>query len=479
MAQLFYIWLCGIIMGCVIRGVHSTCPPSSMEVHTSDPCSSCQSRCDTAVNEIRTSSDNEIECFCDVSCIIHGDCCRDFPIYCPDILALQIEMGMSVSYSEPTCMSLEVHTPDPCSSCKSRCAQTSSGNRNECLCDVSCLIHGDCCPDFHIRCEDIHAQAVEMSMSVSYSKPSCTSMPEFVYLDDGAVQTEDENRLVVQTCIDPQEICYSYYLTNYSEPNTFVPFLDPSTGVIFRNILCALCNGVKHVVPWEVNMQCNEVSTNNYYGYDIFPNSDEASEEATGYDDDLNKNNWTISSSEEYNHLLESGDYSCKYFFRQPPMYPKRTCLEDVIDTCTDTVCDNTSVPILCQNYGQDLYKEASFGSPYDRYNYGPNNKPTYKNIYCAICSGVERENLICGYEEKEYFGDFFPRPSSFSLTLLMDYSSGSNLRIGHAPCQTGEIWKHEEKRCIPITCPEGYHLVGESCQSDLFWRLLKLLKYL
>ncbi len=346
--------------------------------------------------------------------------------------------------------------PTSCSTCQNRCGNlTNISDRNTykpspayCSCDTACFIYGDCCPDFDMFCPYIYQQARLLADSNPNVNTGCLSLYRWETnsndLDVDGLTLSVSNLLMVHTCSTTDKPCFNNNNIDHAALNTFIPVTDRITGIHYRNVVCAKCNGITDLIPWEINIQCLDYYLKSTIGNNPL-NDWIASYLVT------NTFNGTILSGDMLSKVTES--LQCNFNFKHPIMHPFRYCWPDMVSTCSPS-CENIELVQMCkepiQSYSTDITK-----------------LPTYKNFYCAMCNNVDPNDITCGQS-----GDLFTEEDNtvgrFSLTFIMDYSSNEGLKVAPPSCEVGHVWFADELQCKLVGCSSGYTFINNSCVSIL-----------
>ena len=318
-----------------------------------------------------------------------------------------------------------------CGSCNSRCGFTSNPDSlqfpsagAQCSCDKFCSFHGDCCQDFQQFCP----KEFQYSQNASVLYPFTRNFKDFdcETLTTGHRRTVDN--LMITTCPDGSECEFTPELNE--DVNNFVPMYDIHRGVHYISGYCAVCNGARDVVPWEVKLECNPV-----------PNPKDYID--TG----------VVNSTESLTDIKETG--ACDMYYSVTGQ-ARRCYRGNIISTCPSS-CQNQELVNLCES---GFHAWTVLGG-------------VYRNVYCAVCNNFESattESLTCGWQGRlpGIFPDGNLRPfGSFSLTLVFDFDPRKGLTVGQhttPECPTGEVYVLSEDACRPKTCPSGFVLDRSDC---------------
>ncbi|XP_061767662.1 deleted in malignant brain tumors 1 protein-like isoform X2 [Nerophis ophidion] len=149
-------------------------------------------------------------CSCYSSCVIYGECCRDYHNYCP-------------STTEPP----RSTTAQP--SCRYNCG----GHMGSCSCSSSCQYYGNCCRDYYSQCSDTTevpttAQLCGGSMFGSgiFSSPN---HPGYYQNNAYCVWTirssQSQRVLLTFPYLQLESCCHCDYISVYDGPSVNSPYL--------------------------------------------------------------------------------------------------------------------------------------------------------------------------------------------------------------------------------------------------------------
>ena len=187
----------------------------------------------------------------------------------------------------------------------------------------------------------------------------------------------DIGYLMITKCSSADGSECEYSRTPSIDANTFVPMYDHNRGVHYISGHCAMCNGARDVTPWNVELECSDVS------------------ELTMYRE-LGVVNSTKSLLDAWN--------SGKYFVSQSH-YRIRLCYSgDVTSTCPSW-CHNETLIWGCESGYQGLTTIGFQGE-------------VYKNGYCAACNAKKGSKISCGVHPKIGLNNVV----FFSLTFAFDF---------------------------------------------------------
>ena len=186
------------------------------------------------------------------------------------------------------------------------------------------------------------------------------------------------------------------------------PLYSPTTRIIYKNEACALCHNVNDGIKWTMVVNCDSKL-------------------------------WTYGTSLEIllNNFQDSG---CKVYF----MYKENSsevmhqiCYKDLISDCGTEVKDQPAINLT----SVDIHDQCSHGAISTLYKY--TTKRWYKNIFCAMCNGLD-VNMCLSTDNKprSFVGSFIsilnPKQLS-SLSTKLD-SQGFEKRVGAEACRISNI---------------------------------------
>ena len=226
-------------------------------------------------------------------------------------------------------------------------------NSQLCHCDEECGLFGDCCP----RCE----------ITTSRSNEGFFSECRSTYLDISIVPGENEAFWMVSAC--PETWGDSGLEETFIEGNctdgasNLPPVSDTTTGQIYRNEYCAVCNRAMGIIAWRYQLVCSE-------------------------------NLAILAAQPGFVLTREILDRECDpCSFVQPELsindsvartcYPHiASCLEQSVLTAqTDTPFNNVS-------YNNLVEQCTTNSGPYSLISTDSNVTP-FRNQYCAMCNGI------------------------------------------------------------------------------------------
>ena len=332
-----------------------------------------------------------------------------FPLFdSQSVRILEPEVRMPVSICRENITKDEViarYLPS-CASCKGRCGGvTTMGvfRQDGCSCDSGCRSYMDCSPDFETHCSEEALQPV----SIAVARPAtCRTL--------WGLSVATENYLLIDSCLKNESACR----ISSESASTMVPVWDSETQLHFVNLNCAVCNGVKDIIPWDSTMVCKKSQVS--YRRNI-------SETLTK---DEFEDVWDLCSVDLTPNLNK---------MKQP-----RTCVPQFVipKSSCDQICVGTEIGNLCKT-GHTTYLSHNV----EWHSFG------FSNFFCVLCAprgNLVRDDMNC----KINFPGFIVRPLTpeyFSFRLLFDVDLRHGLTVGQDPlpqCPEEQIWVEDEQRC-------------------------------
>lgn len=260
-----------------------------------------------------------------------------------------------------------------------------------CLCDT-CVLNMNCCPEIalhlsHLKCEN------------SFAYNPLNKMDDFYFtVVDSCPTTADRN--VVQLCQNT---------TNLNEMLTLTP-VTISSGVTYRNVYCAECNGETDFQEWTLDINCDELVDFNFLS------------SFAEIADMIKLKQCTL----KYNHLdLSYSVQECK---------PMRN---DLIGQCNVTRTWST------YDYGID-WACNGFQLPF----------AIYKNVFCFICNPpLTDQDIITSTCNQT--GDWLQKTDAIETACLMFNESSATLPFKNVFCRYCNI-------------KEGYYEFNDI--TGIFW---------
>ena len=217
----------------------------------------------------------------------------------------------------------------------------------ECKCDnITCTLDNDCCPIIPSNSGPPNEHFNEISSDFIRCQSTELTPKPSAYIGDSYYMVSSCPSAASSTDTD-----YIYLAKNCTELKHFPPATDSSTGIIFRNIFCAICHGFdfSSMLIWRTNVICF--------------------------------------ISQQQNITIEMFNESC---VRQSYSPPKNSIIREQIKWCIPVVANCASsaeienspkfnVATLCRNGPFiPVLRSSQF-----------NENLIYKNIFCAMCNGA------------------------------------------------------------------------------------------
>ncbi|XP_054754587.2 uncharacterized protein LOC129260655 [Lytechinus pictus] len=356
------------------------------------------------------------------------------------------------------------------------CTSSSCGNVNcgevpgdptPCHCDQACEFYNDCCGDYRMVC------------SGTNSTESTRGFRETVDDIGGEVNTEcispnadsSDAFWMIQSCPETwhDAVLRNRCTSNESSTNTDLRLLPVvHGGVTYRNIFCAVCNGVEFysggLTGWKFEFSC------------------------------LKRHATFVESENITIHELINSE-NCEPRFSPPSGVPQSS-LRPCLNYNYVAGCPPDSPRTLlegCMSF-TGIFTEESTGR--------------YKNPYCKLCNeGAISKNWTTD-EQKEYVERLCSSPGesltpvvasssigSFSfldesgepsdndigmsltpISVIVDFSAKSSVSIFYSEnmvverqvaCNFGEVYDLTSDGCVAVTCTDGYTLTNGRCVRD------------
>ena len=243
-----------------------------------------------------------------------------------------------------------------------------------CFCDNLCPMYSDCCHDANITSDHgVHNQPF-----------SCQYIPGvkdvwFVFIIDTCPGGTDYQ--LNELCIEPNE--RNIYITTLTSSS--------STGFLYKNVHCAMCNGVVDYIFWKADLQCS-----------------------WSYKDRHKVDNLTIEE------LLFRDE--CFMFYKPPLANITHRICNPHINSCPETTNDTTTLSTL---YKENAYIECSDGD--NKYIF--TSDAIYKNLACYECNRRVNTNdseATCdaGTFQLQNMLDVTRYVGPYTLNMLFDLST-------------------------------------------------------
>lgn len=312
-------------------------------------------------------------------------------------------------------------------SCHSGLDQTSLAMN--CGCDRSCLAVGDCCYDYNY-------EAITADPPV---QPECVYLPliKGTYGIDIPIVRQCpsgfKGEYVRSRCETVKENLPFSAGKIANDVLFFVPVMGDVNKLLYMNIYCALCNGVKATTFLDVDVRSRHpMSIAKFLGIDdhsgferVFPRS-------------------IVVMSHE--------------------AYERRPCRK-AVDQCGGSWSD------------VDMKTKCLHGST--SYVYGRQDARIYRNIQCALCNSVLQDDVTC--EDPRQYLNQGPGMILFPYSLLFDLNTGivvarevrsediskvSNIHEKTLQCTNQQLFDPFTQRCKELFCSKGASLINGTCQE-------------
>ena len=329
-------------------------------------------------------------------------------------LILHCKVGLKAEGIKPTTAESELknlyfdslisglHSSLSCLSCKNRCGSKEKitadpyDPRGACNCDESCVLFGNCCPDIVDVCPGINIKMT--SFELLTRRPNTECYWQGMCYDEAMY-------LLINDCPFSERVCER----TTEKAITGIPVVDLDTHISYSNALCALCNGVTDIIPWDIkysrfNISCDEECYKPHI--------------------------WTQDLAEKIKRFHPPGflrpRQRCNYRFPE-------------ISECSSNWSDG-KIRQACENGGISLvyFSKEVFNGISDIRN--------YKNLFCAVCNFENITNLNCGFSSNSVSCD---GASVYSLEKL--FYLNSNIGMFSSVCEEGESYIEEEKQCRKV----------------------------
>ncbi|CAH1780900.1 unnamed protein product [Owenia fusiformis] len=294
----------------------------------------------------------------------------------------------------PACANRSVNYMSYMYTCESRCndpmMECGAYMGPYCSCHPLCLVSHDCCQDFQQFCpehykigerkRDIFASAANSSAYVECMNPFSKKEKDYTFWMVGHCPLDNVNQTVWDKCEGE--------ITEFIQ---IVPVVSRATDVTYKNYFCATCNNILDVIPWGLNVTCNEV--------------------------------WegSLNSPQELLDLVDNGACDLEYkppvehicvdkYMRQPDCTPQSTgCLPKYADLCY---------------YGFQM--PVAMGI----------SEKSFKNVYCLMCAvleGFPLDDISCDFwgDESAIVTPIQGELAKFSFGILVDYNPSAGNKVG------------------------------------------------
>ena len=306
----------------------------------------------------------------------------------------------------------------------------------QCFCDDRCSYYNDCC----------HGNSQEVGTDVHVNELVTASVCE---------RFGNQSMYVVKSCPADYPVgdVSSYCEGDPTSEDLLqrLPVTEARYGVTFKNIYCAVCHeySTRDVIFWTMEVECllrkikkkKKMKSNTKDRYDIMPSS-------TG-------NNTSNATYYDVTKTCLGYKYN---FFKPENIPPLRRCLPKLTSTCMDTWQNNT-VLSQCEQGAQATVYLGLFA---------------YKNIYCAMCNGVNANDGLCN--QAPDIDEILRReeerkkpPHLISVSVLLDFNSRSvtvhdrSLNLDKS-CDPDSVYDITTDSCRKVVCRPGLILRDGQC---------------
>ena len=227
-------------------------------------------------------------------------------------------------------------------------------------------------------------------------------------------------------------------------------------NVTYSNVFCAVCNFVQLTIDrlfyWSTSLACN-------YNLDEKPFTD------------VNKRQ-EMSSNVTASNVTENCVVG---YFIPPRNVSARQCQLETISTClTREELSARLVTNVSESNYTCLKSRCQEFVEYEHFN------PTYKNRFCALCTGVDTRNFDHAYKGGLYGRKGQPPPDLWhcfgcrSFASILNFSpKGDIMLLGKKTvsvlktCPVGKVYF--KNACISLFCSGDLELVGSECRAPRY----------
>jgi len=294
-----------------------------------------------------------------------------------------------------------------------------------CFCDRLCRVYSDCCPDY------VDEEGARQLMPLPSSSFACSFVLHYpVYIITECPPTYD-----VQFVRDNCRRGSATARPPSSETFYVVPVSSRTSGLVYRNVYCAVCHAEDDVGFWSVKTKyCNEPES-----VGVRKNIDDLRQQSFG---------------------------SCTFSFSPVSDVPlPRRCV-DSVTTCPDDA--NAEVASRCALSSNVAYV------------YKRLDDTAYRNRDCAECHGMEDHDLSCS-SSSEATGRKPPPDALESFAIIFDINTGTGSTVrtqsgkitqSLASCPQRHVYDPFMGSCRMVTCPPGHSFTENGqCQSRQSYR--------
>jgi len=305
---------------------------------------------------------------------------------------------------------------------------------NSCFCDRLCRIYADCCPDY------VDEEGDHQLTPLSPDLFTCTWMhPSPVYIITKCPATYD-----VQFVLDGCRFGSAHVHHPSNEVFYVVPVSSRTSGLVYRNVYCAICHGEENVGFWNVTTgSCHE---------------QHILEQVT-----------SAAGVENIEELVrhESIVGNCLFSFTPVSNIPEPRRCVDSVSSCPDDA--DAEVASRCARASNVVYV------------YHGIRFQAYRNRDCAACNGISDYQLTCNSSTLDLRGPGTGSFESFAIVLDLNTGKGSAVKTGSGEslrterlgsCPERHVYDPFASICRAITCPPGHSFTKNGqCQRHYAYR--------
>ena len=317
-------------------------------------------------------------------------------------------------------------TCNSCEICSRRPSQSAL-----CNCDPECEIFADCCS----TAEDIQICPPPTIMLQPGATVECRS----AFLNPNVrVRNLNEAFMMVTKCQESKAAMSN--CSDFSKP----PVTDMSTGLVYLNEDCAICNGVTDFLAWQLNIAC----TRRFY---------------------ILLENYTISSIlQETPDILDTECQGCSYT-APDSILPPRSCLPIVSSCLGKSELEETTEEKIPQSSYETLAMSCQFRSQ-DPVSF---NTIVYRNSDCALCNGVHEFACHVSSVATTLPNTCVPPATNSGNTSSLDgtktsFSIPFSITLSNLGGGQVLISTESDSAQVMVDCPEGQAPVGLECRDTL-----------
>uniref|UniRef100_T1J929 G-protein coupled receptors family 2 profile 2 domain-containing protein n=1 Tax=Strigamia maritima TaxID=126957 RepID=T1J929_STRMM len=280
-----------------------------------------------------------------------------------------------------------------------------------CYCEEeNCWFYDDCCKDAQPKPDNIPSMKPKCQKIASYTKR--------YYIINGCPTTWLEDN-VNSLCAKDVDFDNYHYILDF-------PFQSNNSNIMYSNVYCAICNQdypSKNVLTIRINCEAENCSVDVLDIFDYEPRT----------------LSWKDPNSNSTARIKFHGN-------------KLRECDNSAIINECDDDWDDVNVSDQCRTY-TNYVKAKTFSWP----------QVYYKNVYCAVCNGINISDIVCADERTNpnlggfRFADPIMIVNSGSYVDLIDFSGlKQNCPSDHLP--------HYSGKCIPFMCGKGFVAENGEC---------------